>query len=360
MAGRTLVYAGAGSSHSWTWAADLLEKEAQWHTRFADEDEFVRSLSRGCTTAIVSGGDAYSIASALSGKGFSRLREFIGSGGRYIGICAGAYLPLPTSVPPLNEFNMCSTKIENLASAQGLSEPESPRFGVPYCDRLIIHPVRGEVVVTLTDVGARAPLYGGPIFSEPSEGRVIGRFSGFTESTEFQLAPGNAGEMMLGKPAVVEASHGDGRMLLLSPHLEHPGYPEANRLFMELTSLRQTEHRGGLTTHSVHTSPKEMLRRAVVDLSIAIRGLEGRSFLVGNKVWDSDRFLVLADAVRRRSSGLPEDEERELADRVLAVREDMLGMDDASSGGMQRVLGSMMAVARDCVNARFEELSSGR
>ena len=354
------MYAGAGSSHSWTWLADLLEKEAAWETRFVDEDEFVRSLSGGCTTAIVSGGDAYAIASALSGEGFCRLKGFMDSGGTYIGICAGAYLPLPTSVSPLNEFNMCSTKIDNLAPAGGESVPDSPRYGVPYCDRLIVHPVRGEVLVNLDGMDVQAPLYGGPIFSHSSEDHVIGRFSGFSEFTEFQIDSGTASEMMLGKPSVVEATHGDGKMLLLSPHLEHPDYPEANRQFMSLTGLSSSEPRGARHVSPSQKPSKGSLRKAVADLSVVISGLEGRSFLVGSKVWDSERFLVLAEAVCKRSSGLPEDAERELADRVLAVREDMLGIDDSASGEIHLVLRSLTAVARDCVNMRFERCSNGR
>ena len=360
MAGRTVVYAGEGSSHSWTWLADLLEKEAAWETRFVDEVELVRSLGGDCTTAVVSGGDAYHIASALSGQGFSKLKDFIDRGGTYIGICAGAYLPLPTSVSPLNEFNMCSTKIENLASTQGRSAPDSPRLGVPYCDRLIVHPVRGEVVVSLTDTGTRAPLYGGPIFSEPSVDRVIGRFSGFSESTEFQVDPERAGEMMLGRPAVVEASHGEGRMLLLSPHLEHPAYLEANRKFIGLTGLGPAEPRESRQMSSGQGPSNGLLRKAVADLSVVISGFEGRSFLVGGKVWDSERFLVLAGAVRRRSSGLTEDADRGLADRVHALRADLMDMDDTASGEVLRVLGSLTAIARECVNLRFEQRSNGR
>ena len=360
MAGRTVVYAGSGSSHSWTWLADLLEKEAAWETRFVGEEEFIHSLSGGCTTAIVSGGDAYSIASALSGEGFSRLKEFIHSGGMYVGICAGAYLPLPTSVPPLSEFNICSTKIENLAPTVGGSVPDLPRYGVPYCDRLIVHPVRGEVLLGLANADVRAPIYGGPIFSEPSSDRVIARFTGFSESTEFQVDSGSAGEMMLGKPAVVEASHGDGRMLLLSPHLEHPDYVEANLLFQRLTGLKRAGAPGVQSMDSIHRLSGGSLRKAVADLAVAISGLEGRSFLVGHKVWDSERFLVLAEAVNRRSSGLPQEVERGLAERVLAVRSSLLGMDDASSGRMDDILDSLMGVARDCVNMRFEQRSNGR
>jgi hypothetical protein len=360
MAGGTLVYAGRGSSHSWTWLADLLERESVRDTRFVDEHEFVRMVNDGWSTAIVSGGDAYAMAFALSGDGFSQLKRFIGSGGLYVGICAGAYLPLHTSVPPLCEFNLCSTKIENIVAGPADRRTDSPRLGVPFCDRIIIHPLRGEVMLRFGDTDLRAPVYGGPMFSEPSEGSVLGRFSGLTNSTEVQIDPADAREMVLGRPAAVEARYGTGRLLMLSPHLEHPGYPEANRLFMELVGRKARKSNGGVSKRPSGDNPQGPLSRAVADLSVALAGLEGRSFLIGEKMWDSGRFLVLAESLRRRSEGLPKPVEEDLAGRVVAVRETLLDMSQISSETMQPMLESLIAVARDCVNSRFAQLPGSR
>jgi hypothetical protein len=360
MAGRTVIYAGMGSSHSWTWLADLLEKESAWETRFADEHEFVRMLADGCSTAVVSGGDAYAMASALSGEGFSELKRFISSGGTYVGICAGAYLPLPTSAPPLSEFNLCSTRIENIVTAPPGPRTDSPRLGVPFCDRQIVHPIRGEVALRFGDIDLRAPIYGGPIFCEPSEGRVTGRFSGLANSAVIQVDPSVAHEMILGRPAAVEAEYGDGRLLLFSPHLEHPGYPEANRLFLELVGLTAGSELINVPVGAPGSSSRGVLSRAVADLYVALVGLEGRSFLIGDKMWDSERFLVLAEAVRKRSRGLPQTVERALADRVLSIRKSLLRSSVDNVGEATALLDSLISVARDCVNMRFGNLSDGR
>lgn len=340
--------------------ADLLEANAYGDARFLDVRGFAESLGDRRSTAVISGGDAYAIASALSKDGFARLERFIRSGGRYVGICAGAYLPLPTSVPSMSEFNLCSVKIENIARGLPACESESPRLGVDYCDRRIIHPVRGEVLLISDDVSVKAPVYGGPIFREPSDERVVGRFSGFTEKTEVQIDAENAAGMVLGRPAAIEARYGAGKMLLLSPHLEHPLYPEANLLFMGLLRLPIDEARGTAVTQPAVDSPKNELSRALADLAVSIHGLEGQSFIVGNKIWDSERFLVLLDAVRKRSASLPEDVANGLAARLHSIRMSLLDISIDNPESVDAVLDSLMRVTRDCVNLRFEHMSNGR
>jgi hypothetical protein len=355
-----VVYAGKGSSHSWTWLADLLETHQLLDVRFLDERDFVRSLREEASTAIISGGDAFAIASSLSGEGSSELKRFIASGGSYIGICAGAYLPLPTSTPPLDEFNICSVKIDNIVTRRPASDDGSPRICAPYCDRLILHPVRGEVLLSFDGRPLEAPLYGGPIFREPSEGRVLGRFSEFTGSTEIQVSRADAEELVLGKPAVIEAGCGEGRVLLLSPHLEHPGYPEANRMFLDL--LEQKAKRSGDRTlpESIVRRRNSELSRSAADLSVALMGLEGRSFLVGGKLWDTERLMVLAEAVRKRAASLPPGHSECLSVRVRALRESVLSRHPGDSEPLDHVLDPLMSVARDCVNLRFEQMRTGR
>jgi hypothetical protein len=357
---KLVVYAGAGSSHSWTWLADLLEANTFGDVRFLDDRDFAESVSDRSSIAVISGGDAYAIASALSMDGFARLERFIRSGGRYVGICAGAYLPLPTSVPPLSGFNLCSAKIENIVRGLPTSGSEPPRLSVGYCDKRIIHPVRGEVLLSCGDISVKAPVYGGPVFREPSDERVLGRFSGFTEKTEVQIDAQSAREMVLGRPAVIEARCGKGRMLLLSPHLEHPLYPEANLLFMGLLRLPVDGAQNTAVTQPVAHSSKGELSRAVADLAVSLHGLEGRSFIIGNKIWDSERFLVLLEAVRKRSVSLPEDVAGGLAARLHSIRMSLLDTPVDSSESINTVLDSLMCVTRDCVNLRFEQMSDGR
>ena len=340
--------------------ADLLEANAYGDARFLDGRGISESLGDRCSIAVISGGDAYAIASALSTDGFARLKLFIRSGGRYVGICAGAYLPLPTSVPPMSEFNLCSTKIENIVRGLPTNESEPPRLSVGYCDKRIIHPVRGEVLLSWGDVSVKAPVYGGPIFREPTDERVMGRFSGFTEKTEVQIDAQSATSMVLGMPAIIEARYGKGRMLLLSPHLEHPLYPEANLLFMGLLGLPVGGVQNTAVTQPAADSSKGELSRAVANLAVSLHGLEGQSFVIGNKIWDSERFLVLLEAVRKRSVSLPEEVEGGLAARLHSIRMSLLDTPLDASGSIDAVLDSLMCVTRDCVNLRFEQMSDGR
>jgi len=356
-----VVYAGKGSSHSWTWLADLFEAQGYPWARFLDGEGLVRALRDDPSMAIVSGGDAYAMASALSGNGFAELRRYIDAGGKYVGVCAGAYLPLPTSVPPLNEFNLCAVKIENIAPSTPPLIEDSPRLSVPYCDRRIVHPVRGKMTLRVGSASLMAPVFGGPIFRESAEGRVIGRFEGLTESTEIQTSLEHATEIVVGRPAIVEARHGNGSILLLSPHLEHPEYPEANSVFLDLLGLCSQEVSDSVGLHRDRMNDRSSLSRAAADLSVAIRGLEGRAFLVGNKLWDVERLLVLSEAIRKRASHIvPDDANGELADRVEAVRISVVGLEADDIEGMESLLDTLTGVARDCVNLMFESARARR
>ena len=197
-----VVYAGQGSSHSWTWLADLFGAVGMYDVDFVDERD-MRGVSRDyCRTVIVSGGDAYMMARSLSNGQFRAVEQFVRDGGLYVGICAGAYLPLPSSVPPLNEFNPSTTKIENIVAEFHHGSDDSERVATSYCDRTIVHPVRGEI---LLDLGGElvAPLYGGPIFHEPSVDEVAFRYSGFTERSQFNFGLETAAEMIVGRPAAI-------------------------------------------------------------------------------------------------------------------------------------------------------------
>ena len=108
------VYVGAGTSHSWTWFADIFERNGIVTVKFFDEGHFTREWLNQIDVLLVSGGDTFAIAEGLGRNGAEQLEEFIASGGVYIGSCAGAYLPLKSSLPPLNQFNFVTSRITNL------------------------------------------------------------------------------------------------------------------------------------------------------------------------------------------------------------------------------------------------------
>lgn len=322
--------------------------------RFVDERNLCRALENGCRMVVVSGGDAYLMAASFKEACFDRMRRFIDAGGTYIGVCAGAYLPLPTSVEPMNHFNLSSTKISNIRPIGEWSMPGLPRAKVRYCDRMIIHPVRGEVLLSVDGRTIPAPLYGGPIFCEPMVDECVGRYIGPTPRTEFQADSGRAMEMLCGSPAVVRSRFGEGTLMLFGPHLEHPSYHLANKAFLKMLDI---------DVCAGASRPRKLpedLRRALADLRVAISGLEGKSFLVGQKMWDSERLMTFTEAISSHAPTVPDDVSEDLAERLAEVRSMILSSRLDADQGIEDVVDSLMAVTRRCVDEAFMCAASSR
>ncbi|UCE91106.1 MAG: hypothetical protein JSV90_06705 [Methanobacteriota archaeon] len=350
--GRIVVYAGKGASHSWTWLADLFDSVPQAEAVFVDESEMTGALNDGCSRVVVSGGDAFQIARCLSRSRFGTVETFVRNGGHYVGICAGAYLPLPSSVSPLSEFNLSTTKIENILADFHTESGYSERLSLSYCDRTIVHPVRGEV---LLDVFGElvAPLYGGPIFHEPSVDEVVFRYTGFTERSQFNIGLKEATGMVVGKPAAIRSRVGEGSLLLIGPHLEHPGYSRANVIFLELLDINAEPGRSPRAEEPTGGVVDAKLRGALADLRVAISGLENRSFLVGRKLWDAERLLVLHRAVDSRAQFIGSSETAAIVSELRLARDALVRSDD-DSGAVDRALDALMSAARRAVNSRFQ------
>jgi len=353
-----LVYAGEGSSHSWTWLADLFESRNMFDVRFVDSKGFSEGLDATFSMVIVSGGDGFKIAGSIGNHGFAHLKGFIHKGGGYLGICAGAYLPLHSSLPPFDQFNVSSTKIENIDCTRP-APGTSPRTAVSYGRCSIFHPVRGEVEVELDGRSVLAPIYGGPIFKEPDRDHVLLRYSRFTDSTEFQYDKSLAQSMMLGHPAGIESVHGKGRLLLFGPHLEHPKYPEANRIFLDLVGDYRRKIEGSAKTDEL--APKASgLSRSIGDLKVAVLGLENRSFLVGRKLWDGSRLLELIAAIEKRAETVDDSTSSALEAKLDVVRESLVSSDSGEFADSLDGPELLVEAARVCVDNHFSVMRENR
>ncbi len=347
-----LVYAGRGSSHSWTWLADLFESEKILNVRFLDSRGFMTFLDEESPgKVIISGGDGFTIAEALKGKGFSLIESHIDAGGSYVGICAGAYLPLPSSIPPFSEFNLSSTKIENVRCDTSLTS-HGPRVAVTYGSCAIVHPIRGPM-----ELGKRpgasviAPLYGGPIFKEPTSDQVIMRYDALTPETEVQVGRSEAESMLIGRPSVIRAVHGKGDLLLFGPHLEHPRFPDANVRFLEILGLPRSGHPVNQPAESGLAAPG--LLSAVSDLKVAVLGLENRSFTVGRKVWDGGRLLELLSAIEKRARTIAEDVSARSQANLRRARDLLIRMEAGSDSDADETTVLLVEAARVCVDSHF-------
>jgi hypothetical protein len=227
------IYAGTGTSHSWLWFVDLFERAGFRDLVFLDENDVVQGGLDHLDVLVISGGDTFAVAQGLGSQGADRIRSFVQNGGMYIGSCAGAYLPMNSSKPPLHLFNFVDVKITNLSKILPPTIRASHKFCTSYGCDFVFHPVREEVCLEIiSQNGSRtitAPMYGGPGMRPGDTSTILASYKGFTHKTSFLVHPDLASEILLNQAAIVRTSLGKGCLYLFGPHLEHPGYPEANR-----------------------------------------------------------------------------------------------------------------------------------
>jgi len=229
---------------------------------------------------------------------------------------------------------------------------------VRYGSCSIVHPFRGPVELRGDGVTVRAPLYGGPVFRSPAEDEVVLRYGAFTDGTEFQVERARAERLVLGKPAVIRSRCGSGELLLLGPHLEHPKYPEANEFFLKLIGSPAGRARGR-PGPSREDGPHESKAR-LGDLKVAVLGLENRSFVVGNKLWDGGRLLELTAAIQKRVSGLDEATQQSVAAKLARVRSMLVGAHPEVIDDSDSAPGLLVDAARECVDRHFAMLRGER
>ncbi len=321
---RVGVYVGEGASHSWTWFVDLMETYGYGRVRLIREDDFP-SRAPEQDILLVSGGDTFAVARALEPQGARALRDFLERGGLYIGSCAGAYLPLNSSKPPLNIFNFVQCRINNLTRdlppVRQLPLKFSTRYG---CD-FIYHPVREDVRIRMEEGfpvwGGReisVPLYGGPPLNLSEDVVPRAFYTGFTEKTRFLTDREIAETVYVGKVAACEKAFGAGRMVLLGPHFEHPWFPEGNDIIHQWieshvhperpaeapkTGKKPKKKRSGQARSEV-LSPhlQRDLKREISNMRIRAQAMTRRSvhWRIGAKVYEPEKILHFLEAIWKR------------------------------------------------------------
>lgn len=329
----------------------MLEANGVFRAGFVDAAGLVRGLEDAPSLVAVSGGDGFEIASALAERGFASLREFVHGGGRYIGICAGAYLPLPSRIEPMSGFNISETRIMNIRSESAETAAPSPRLSVRYGSCSVFHPIRGEVEIGNGAERFVAPIYGGPVFSEPQIDHPVLRYLSFTHRTSFQTERHVAEQVMINQPAVVTCDYGDGRLVLAGPHMEHPGYPLANECFLRLAGLSGRPQPCCRSTDV--TSEFKSLDRSMADLKVAVSGMERESFIVGAKQWDGSRMLELAGAIESRKESLDSDSAQAVSVLLDRSREDLMSTGPEKVDDSDSAPALLVEAARLCVDHHF-------
>ena len=320
------IYAGGGASHSWLWFLDMFEKMGFYNLVFIDEKAVQERGLSGLDVMVISGGDTFAVAGALGKKGADQIRTFVENGGVYIGSCAGAYLPMNSSKKPLDNFNFVDVKITNLTKILPKAEKKTFKFCTSYGCDFIFHPVREEVALKIQDCShpsfekhLAAPLYGGPGMTVSDPAQILATYEKFTDKTSFLVNKEIARETLLDKAAVVRVPRGKGIFYLFGPHLEHPGFKEANELVVRAI-YRDAAGQGEKKVNGENTITRESeiltgkeavdlvknLRRELSNSRIAASGLEFLPliWIIGKKSYEPEKIRVFLEAMWKRVGSL--------------------------------------------------------
>jgi hypothetical protein len=313
------IYTGAGASHSWLWFVEILDRLGLYHVQFVDEGDILSGALDPLDVLLMSGGDTFAIAEGLGADGSNKLRSFIERGGLYIGSCAGAYLPLKSSMGFLNQFNYINVKISNIS--RRLSAPERFSFERYACSSygcdFVFHVVREDVVLEMvngyqTDGKKEviAPLYGGPSMYPSEDIEPIAVYKGFTKRTKFLVEQALAEKTLIGNIAVAKKAMGKGHLYIFGPHFEHPHYPICNLFLAEIIRGRQNgklrpiekDFHGNSVKGEIFRNFLKDLKREVSNSRIAASGMSDFmiSWLIGNKYYEPEKIQVFLEVLWKR------------------------------------------------------------
>jgi len=316
------IYVGYGASHSWTWFADIFEKFGCYNVKFIDEADVEKGLLTDCNVFFISGGDTFAIAEGLGKQGAEEIERFVINGGVYIGSCAGAYLPLRSSLKPLNNFNFVRSPITNLTKNLPVPVRKAEKFCTEYGCQYVFHPVREEVKIKFkgcySDEEVRAPLYGGPGLLPSEDIEVLAVYQDFTEKTEFLIDEKTARETIIGSVAAAKKDVGQGTFFLFGPHFEHPDYEAANEVLFDIIFNNASRYSQNISAQVTddHNDPgviKKHYKKFLSEVSnsrIIALSLERSSYkwLIGRKVYDPEKIRVFLETIWTRARVLEDKE----------------------------------------------------
>jgi len=271
--------------------------------RFIDETHVGAEMP--ADVLFISGGDTFRLASSIGPSRLDGLEHWIADGGTYVGICAGAYLPLRSSLPPLCNFNLVRSRIRNLSKNLPRSIAMEGKFSVQYGCAYVFHPVRGPLEVDFGGNRLVAPLYGGPCWEDCGDAESLATYCSFTDRTLFLTEEAVARDTLIGRPAALRKKFGKGVLYLFGPHFEHPEYPSCNAVigtvllgcrrnpFAEIVPVVDDES-------SSNDGHLKGLKGVISNARVVYKGLEGATWRIGQKTWDHEKIGYFIEAIWER------------------------------------------------------------
>ena len=309
------IYTGEGASHSWTWFVEILEKNGFSNMIFLDAEQVRQGQLKKVNTFILGGGDAFAIAGGLGEKGAAVIKEFIVSGGTYLGSCAGAYLLMDMDEFPLNLFSVTDARVLNIVHELPECKLLPEKLFTTYGDRFVLHPVRETVKIQVKEVPPistsghlMAPLYGGPPIQLFGQAEEIASYADFVSETLYLTEETLARGMMLGKVAAFRQVVGRGWVYLFGPHVEHPSYPEANKLVIRAinyssgTEIKQPFSGENLVVLRMIDGLFREIKGRLSDARLVAYGLEllPITWKIGHKIYEPGKIRVFLEFIWRR------------------------------------------------------------
>ncbi|MCP4023310.1 MAG: hypothetical protein GY729_15810, partial [Desulfobacteraceae bacterium] len=210
------------------------------------------------------------------------------------------------------------------------------------CD-FVFHPVREAVALKTTSffnkdttLEFNAPLYGGPGMDARDPSWVLAVYEGFTPKTSFLTSRDIAKKTLINNASVVRIPFKRGSFYLLGPHLEHPGYEQANQFIINAMILETAIAKDHVVSNNpakAHTPTEKITGKKAKALLLSIRRELSNSrivasnleflpvqWLIGQKTYEPQKVRVYLESMWKRLMLLEKEKELSvesgLADRI--------------------------------------------
>lgn len=189
--------------------ARMLDFSPEYELKILGPEDYVNGGLDGLDLVIQPGGGCNRQYKALGEKGAAALKKFVLDGGKYYGVCAGAFLALQQSRPDRPRLGLLPFKGDDPAHYRGdapikvsLTDEGKKVFEGSAANRTVIY------------YGGPAAVPGDPI--EDSDVKVLAKYAGRIINTN-QPEPV---EEMAGKAAFIGGRVGKGKVFISCPHPE--------------------------------------------------------------------------------------------------------------------------------------------
>ena len=256
--------------------ARMLDIAPEYELTLLSPEDYANGALEGLDLVIQPGGGCRKQYNALGEKGTEALRRFVLDGGKYYGVCAGAFLALQQSRENYPRLGLVPFKGDDPSHYRGkspiaveLTEEGKTVFEGSKPTRSIIY------------AGGPAAVPGAPV--EDVDVKVLAKYAGRTISTTNP----NPVEPMDGKAAIIAGRVGKGKVFLSGPHPEF----EEGAFDMVRSGMKY------LT--GVSPSPVEYGRvRGAMVVRFHMSDKASAEYLIG-KLYRDPRFMVWSGSLSR-------------------------------------------------------------